>query len=75
MTRLKELRSTLSDDELLEKVHEWVSKLCKSGARDWVLHIPVDINRDPDILISELCERFKELKEKTRTKESEMTNK
>lgn len=51
---------TLTDDELIYKVKEWVGRLCASGGRAWALRVPVDPNYDPDILIHELCERFKE---------------
>ena len=49
---------TLNDAELLERVHDWVSRLCISGGNEWVLSVPVDFNHDPDYLISELCNRY-----------------
>ena len=48
----------LSNDELVTAVQEWVSKLCDTGGRAWTLRVPVDFDRDPDILITELCQRF-----------------
>jgi hypothetical protein len=51
---------TLSDDELIEKVQEWNSKLCRTGGHAWTLSVPVNFNRDPDMLISELIRRYKE---------------
>lgn len=53
-------KCTLNDTELIDKVQEWVSRLCKSGGSDWRLHVPVSFNTDPDMLITELCNRFKE---------------
>jgi DNA repair ATPase RecN len=50
---------TLSDQELSDSCREWISKLCKSGGREWMLSIPVSFNRDPDMLFSELITRFK----------------
>lgn len=50
----------LEDNELCEKVEEWVTKLCSTGGRAWSLQIPVNFKEDPDILISELSMRFKE---------------
>lgn len=55
-------RCTLSDDDLLEKCDEWIEKLCKSGGKDWCLSVPVNFNRDPDMLFVELMNRFKENK-------------
>lgn len=49
---------TLSDNELIEKCNDWVSKLCKSGGKAWSLQVPVNLNNDPDILFSELGKRF-----------------
>lgn len=51
-------RCTLTDSELIEKAHEWISKLAKSGGREWCLRIPVDFNHDPDMVFSELCARL-----------------
>lgn len=53
-------QTTLTDQELVDKVQEWVSKLCKTGGQAWSLRVPVDVNHDPDVLISELCRRFTE---------------
>ena len=53
---------TLTDAELIEKCNEWISKLCKSGGKDWCLKVPVDFNNDPDMLFLELSNRFKILK-------------
>ena len=52
---------TLSDEELVEKCTEWISKLCATGGRAWSLEVPVNFNRDPDILFSELIQRFKRM--------------
>lgn len=54
-----EKKCTLTDHELLEKCGQWVTDLCESGGRKWTLRVPVDFNRDPDILFSELIRRFK----------------
>ena len=53
-----EKKCTLSDQELIEKCREWVSALCASGGRKWSLRVPVDFDRDPDILFNELARRF-----------------
>lgn len=53
----EEKRCTLSDKELVEAIHQLVSKQCKTGDA-WLMTIPVDFNRDSDMLISELIKRF-----------------
>lgn len=50
---------TLTDEQLAERCHDWITKLCKSGGREWVLRVPVDFDNDPDMLFSELIRRFK----------------
>lgn len=50
---------TLTDTELIEARNEWVSQLAKSGGQKWSLQVPVNFNRDPDMLFIELSSRFK----------------
>lgn len=57
---MSEIKCTLSNDELLKACHEWINKLCKSGGKEWVMHIPAQVNYDPDLLFGELCRRFKD---------------
>lgn len=52
---------TLSDEELIKKCQDWVTKLCNTGGSAWALRVPVDANNDPDVLFSELAIRFKQL--------------
>lgn len=54
----------LSDEDLISKCKEIVSELCKTGGRSWTLRVPVDMNRDPDILFIELAQRFEKLLKK-----------
>ena len=49
---------TLSDIELMEECEKWIDKLCKSGGDAWTLEVPVNMNRDPDMLFTELIRRF-----------------
>lgn len=56
---------TLTDERLIAKVNEWVSKLARSGGKEWVLRVPVDFNNDPDMLIVELGNRFIKAKSKS----------
>lgn len=50
---------TLTNEELIHKVNEWVHKLAESGGTKWCLSVPVDFNNDPDMLFIELGERLK----------------
>lgn len=53
-------RCNLPDDELLTRCGDWINKLCKSGGRDWCLQVPVNFDRDPDMLFIELINRYRE---------------
>lgn len=56
---------TLTDEELVKKVDELVSKLCATKGQAWCLSVPADLNSDPDMLILELIKRFnKEMRNK-----------
>ena len=54
---MSEMKCTLADAELLDAVQNWVSRLCETGGSAWALRVPVDLNHDPDMLITELCHR------------------
>ena len=51
-------KCTLTDSELVEKARDWISRLAKTGGREWCLRVPVDFNHDPDMIFSELCNRL-----------------
>lgn len=51
----------LNNEELIKKVRMWVDELCRTGGKGWSLQVPVNMERDPDVLISELCNRFEEI--------------
>ena len=53
-------RCTLTDSELIAKAHEWISNLCQTGGKAWCLRVPVDVNHDPDMIFSELCNRLED---------------
>lgn len=55
---MSEKKCTLTDAELRDAVQKWVSKLCETGGRAWTLSVPVNFDRDPDMLITELCKRY-----------------
>jgi hypothetical protein len=56
-----EHRCTLSDKDLIALARDMVSGLCASGGRTWTLRVPVDFNRDHDMILSELIDRFEKL--------------
>ncbi len=56
---MSEKKCTLSNEDLLLQCEQWVHKLAKSGGKDWCLQVPVNFNRDPDMLFMELINRFK----------------
>jgi hypothetical protein len=59
METLKENTCTLSNDELCNKIDSFITELCITGGKSLSLSVPVNFNRDPDVLISELIKRFK----------------
>lgn len=48
----------LTDNELIEVCVEWVNKLAESGGRKWSLQVPVNFNRDLDMIFLELVRRY-----------------
>jgi hypothetical protein len=54
---------TLSDEGLIEACDNWISSLASTGGKSWCLSIPVNFDRDPDMLFSELIKRFKDRKD------------
>jgi len=55
-----ENKCTLSNEDLIQKANDLISKLAASGGKSWSLSVPVDFNSDPDILFSELGNRLRE---------------
>jgi hypothetical protein len=49
---------TLTNEELIAKAQELVNELAKTGGRSWHLRIPVNFNRDPDMIFLELTKRL-----------------
>lgn len=65
-----EAKCTLNNEELISRCDEWVTSLARTGAKTWSLSIPVNFNRDPDILFSEITTRFKHATEQQALSES-----
>ena len=55
-------KCTLTDQDLIDKCDQWITSLARTGGNTWCLSMPVDFNRDPDMLFLELINRFKALK-------------
>lgn len=57
--KIKENTScTLSNEELHTACEEMILKLCDTNGKAWKQSIPVDYNKDPDLLLSALIVRF-----------------
>lgn len=61
MSEIKINKCTLSDAELIKSCAEQISKMCKTGGSSFRMSVPVDLNSDTDILLSELVDRFREM--------------
>jgi len=53
-------KCTLSNSEIVQRANELVNKLAKTGGKSWSLQVPVNFNRDPDMLFIELGKRLLE---------------
>jgi len=58
----EDIGCTLTDEELIDQCKDWITRLAMSGGKDWCLEIPVNFNKDPDMLFCELIKRFEILK-------------
>lgn len=52
----------ISDEDLIKKADDSVSKLCKTGAKSFTMTVPPQTD-DTDIILSEIIERFKRYSE------------
>lgn len=53
---MNDMECTLDDKQLVKKARVLIHGLCHG--KEWIMHIPADMNNDPDIIFSELCRRF-----------------
>lgn len=58
-----EEKCTLSNKELIERSREIISELAKTGGKSWSLQVPVNFNRDPDMIFSELGNRLQQVED------------
>lgn len=61
----EEITCTLTDKELIEEAKKQLSKLCETGGRSFTMRVPVERNKDTDMIIGEVISRF-ERKERGR---------
>lgn len=52
------MKCELTNEQLIEKAHQWIKSLAETGGKSWTLKVPVDFNNDPDMIFSELCNRL-----------------
>ena len=57
----KEKVCSLSDSELIEVCKAEVSEMCKTGGRSFTMRVSANLNKDTDLVLAELIERFKAL--------------
>lgn len=55
---LERRQASMSDEELVEIADRELSKLCKTGARSFIMTVPPKVE-DTDMIFGELIERFK----------------
>ena len=57
---IEEHFAQFTDKELIEKGWDEISALCGSAGKPkrWTMTVPVDFNRDSDILFGEILKRF-----------------
>lgn len=60
--QFEQKQAEMTDKELYDLVREELSKLCKTGGKSLTMSIPPMVT-DTDMLISELLNRFKMLKD------------
>lgn len=49
---------TDTEETLIKRCRDWIDKLCATGGRAWSLQVPANPNVDPDLLFSELIDRY-----------------
>jgi hypothetical protein len=53
--------SPLNDKELVEKAYWCIRELIKSGGKDFVMHVPAQLDHDTDLVFFNLTKRFENL--------------
>lgn len=59
MSQQDRTKCTLSNQELIEACQNQIRKISGKGGNAWQMSIPPDMNRDSDMIFSELVNRFK----------------
>ena len=53
--------SPLNDKELVQKAYWWIQELIKSGGKDFIMHVPAQLDHDTDLVFFNLAKRFENL--------------
>lgn len=53
--------SPLTDKELAQKAYWWIEQLIKSNGKDFVMHVPAQLDHDTDLVFFNLAKRFENL--------------
>jgi uncharacterized coiled-coil protein SlyX len=59
---MSENKCELSDKDLIVECRRWIRDLC--SGKDFVLSIPPNFEKDPDMLLSEMVDRYQSLEQK-----------
>lgn len=72
-----EMKTTLSDQELVNHCDFLIKDFCKNGFKSghWTMRIPAEPNRDPDLVFSELIDRFNVVRSKSSNSDYEKCHK
>lgn len=63
-------KCTLTDQQLIDLANSMVNDLAQTGGRAWTMRVPVDFDRDHDMIFSELISRFEKLSATNRPQEN-----
>lgn len=58
------IQPSLNDKEIIEKAYWWVEKLIESNGKDFVMHVPTQLNHDTDLVLFNTIKRFENLLDK-----------
>ena len=55
----RKLKCTLDNTQLAKSAEAWIDRLINSGGKDWSLPVPANPDKDVDLILSEIVNRFK----------------
>lgn len=54
----EEIQCTLTNEELIKECNTQLKKLCETGGSAFTMRVPIDRNKDTDMVFGELIHRF-----------------